>query len=317
MEHYSKGKNVEYDEVLDPELARVLPVAPQDLTWIRIKPGSKVHNMIGPAGTGINGKGIIVISGFGPAVTKVVSCAEVVKRRYKVAHQITKLSSKIVEEHWEPTRDDLEPLKVTREIPNLQIVLSKEAFEGSHLQTKGSLESFLNISKSSGSAQSKHHRRPNSGKKSQNLSKSNSNGNNNSSESAAKELGLENHRKKRQKTNNRNGGGNKGGSTNERQGQNSGSPITNEKPQKNGGPPVNKAQKKDQISTVSTTNDGQQQQTGSLSNQTPQNNKSQKNRSRSNHGQPKTGSSGGDEGQRSTKDTPHKSPSQNMPVKET
>jgi len=287
MEHYFKGKNVEYEEVLDPELAKVLPVAPQEVTWIRVKPGSKVHNMIGPAGTGINEKGVIVISGSGAAVTKVVSCAEVIKRRCKVAHQSSKLCSKIVEEHWEPTRDDLEPLKVTREIPNLQIVLSKGAFEGSHLQSKTSLESFLGISISTGgTGQSKHNnRRSNSSKKSQNSSRgNNNNGNNaNNNESAAKELGLENHRKKRQKTNNKNSN-NQRGSTNERQGIDSS--TTNEKPQKAGGS-VNKS--KDQTST-GLENNGQQQQQQTGSNQTQQNQKGQKKRLSN---PPKTGSNGG------------------------
>ena len=79
MEHYFKGKNVEHDEVLDEELSKVLPA---DFTWIKVKPGTKINNLMGPATAGLKDKGIILISGSGPAITKVVSCAEVVKRRY-------------------------------------------------------------------------------------------------------------------------------------------------------------------------------------------------------------------------------------------
>ena len=68
MENYSKGKNVQHEELLDPELARVLP---QGFKWIRVKPGSKIKNLVGPAASALNEQGIVLISGSGPAVTKV------------------------------------------------------------------------------------------------------------------------------------------------------------------------------------------------------------------------------------------------------
>ena len=68
MEHYFKGENVEYEEVLDPDLSSVLPPDP---TWIRVKPGSKIPNLLGPASASLKDKGIVLISGSGAAVTKV------------------------------------------------------------------------------------------------------------------------------------------------------------------------------------------------------------------------------------------------------
>ena len=78
MEHYFKGKNVEHEEVLDEELSRILP---PEFKWIRVKAGSKINNLMGPATGALKDQGIVLISGSGTAVTKVVSCAEVVKRR--------------------------------------------------------------------------------------------------------------------------------------------------------------------------------------------------------------------------------------------
>jgi len=194
MEHYFKGENVEHEEVLDEELKRVLP---ENHAWIRVKPGSKINNLIGPASAALkDNNGIVLISGSGPALTKVVSCAEVVKRRCKASYQATKLCSRLVEEHWQPTRDDLEPLKVTREIPNLQIALSKEPFETGTRQTRNYIESFLNFE----SNKNKSASRPKGNKNSKGT---NQEWKTNSAQSAAQQLGLQ----KPKRTKNRNGGG--------------------------------------------------------------------------------------------------------------
>lgn len=197
MEHYFKGENVEHEEVVDEELRKVLP---SDHTWIKVKPGSKINNLIGPASAALKGNGIVLISGSGPALTKVVSCAEVVKRRCKASYQTTKLCSRLVEEHWEPTRDDLEPLKVTREIPSLQIALSKEPFETAQRQNRNSLETFLNFTTNKNVSSARPRGNKNNSK--------GSNQDKKSSQSAAKELGLEN---KKPKKNKNRGGGNKNG----------------------------------------------------------------------------------------------------------
>jgi len=222
MEHYFKGENVEHEEVVDEDLRKVLP---SDHTWIKVKPGSKINNLIGPASAALKGSGIVLISGSGPALTKVVSCAEVVKRRCKASYQTTKLCSRLVEENWEPTREDLEPLKVTREIPSLQIALSKEPFETAQRQTRNSLETFLNLSTNKNMSAS----RPRGNKNTKG-----SNQDRKSSQSAAKELGLEN--KKPKKAKNRGGGKNgKEGSKNEPGGENGHKPdISNSDIKKHG-----------------------------------------------------------------------------------
>jgi len=199
MEHYFKGKNVEHEEVLDEELSRILP---PDIKWIKVKAGSKINNLMGPATGALKDQGIVLISGSGTAVTKVVSCAEVVKRRSKASYQSTKLCHRLVEEHWEPTRDDLEPLVVTREIPCLQIALSKEPFETAHRQTRSSIETFLNLSTKKNLNASRNKKSYSNG------------GNNDKGHSSARELGLDNNKPKKprnRKPNGKNAGEGKDG----------------------------------------------------------------------------------------------------------
>ena len=45
--------------------------------------------------------------------------------RCKGTHQITKIGSLTVEEHWDPRTEGLDPLVVTRKIPTIHILLSK------------------------------------------------------------------------------------------------------------------------------------------------------------------------------------------------
>lgn len=81
-----------------------------------------------------------------------VSCAEIVKRRYRVPgslKQWTKISYRTVEEHWDPKTEDLEPIKVTREIPQIDTLLKKSYptdCDNSEINVNISLEEFLNIS---------------------------------------------------------------------------------------------------------------------------------------------------------------------------
>ena len=78
MEHYEKGQNVE------PELTREdipFPGINPEFKWMQVKAGSKLRNIIGPATEAMKEVGSVVFSGHGPAVAKVVSCAEIVKRK--------------------------------------------------------------------------------------------------------------------------------------------------------------------------------------------------------------------------------------------
>lgn len=55
--------------------------------------GSKIRNLLDVALKGFVEKGAIVWTGSGTAISKTISCAEILKRKHK-AHQITKISYK-------------------------------------------------------------------------------------------------------------------------------------------------------------------------------------------------------------------------------
>ena len=82
-----------------------------------------------------------------------VSCTEIVKRRYRQSkppiYQLTKISYRTFEEHWDPKTEDLEPLKVTREIPQIDVLLKKQTSDGCDNSkinmNNATLDVFLNI----------------------------------------------------------------------------------------------------------------------------------------------------------------------------
>jgi hypothetical protein len=88
MEHYSKGKNVE-----EPLEKDSIPInnLPQSFLWMRVNPGTKVRNVLSFALKTFKDEKCVVWSGSGPAVEKTISCVEIMKRRHKSLHQITKI----------------------------------------------------------------------------------------------------------------------------------------------------------------------------------------------------------------------------------
>lgn len=80
MENYVKGKNVELE--LTRQQIHINGLAP-DCTWIKLKAGTKLKNVVGIGQKELKEKGSILITGSGPALSKVISCAEVIKRKYE------------------------------------------------------------------------------------------------------------------------------------------------------------------------------------------------------------------------------------------
>lgn len=139
MENYTKG---EVREVEEP------PVFSLDETGVqmRVTGGSKLKNLMGFAMKKIKEPCIMKIAwnGSGNAVTKTVSCAEIMKRRIKGLHQITKVRFRRVEEYWEPKIEGLERLKVNKDIPAISILLSKDELDKNEpgYQAPGSFDEF-------------------------------------------------------------------------------------------------------------------------------------------------------------------------------
>ena len=63
--------------------------------------------------------------------------------RRKGIQQYTKIGFKKIEEHWEPKTEDLDALKVVREIPNMFILLSKDPLEIQDPPAQKPLAEFL------------------------------------------------------------------------------------------------------------------------------------------------------------------------------
>lgn len=125
VENYSKGENV------DVELKVFVPGCIRDASRIVVSPSTKMRDIITVALDRLKTEEQLLWIGSGPAAVKAVSCVEVVKRRIKTLHQITQLAYKMVEEYWDPKQEGLDRLKVTREVPTVVILLSKQPLDPS------------------------------------------------------------------------------------------------------------------------------------------------------------------------------------------
>jgi len=78
-------------------------------------------------------KQFIVIAATGNALTKAVTSAEIIKRRFKGLHQLTKLGSQEIVDEYEPIEEGLDKVSETRNLPFIEIKLSKEGLDSSAL----------------------------------------------------------------------------------------------------------------------------------------------------------------------------------------
>eukprot|EP00406_Dinophysis_acuminata_P052321 CAMPEP_0179302542 /NCGR_PEP_ID=MMETSP0797-20121207/48120_1 /TAXON_ID=47934 /ORGANISM="Dinophysis acuminata, Strain DAEP01" /LENGTH=218 /DNA_ID=CAMNT_0021012079 /DNA_START=20 /DNA_END=673 /DNA_ORIENTATION=+ len=73
----------------------------------------------------------VVIKATGNALTKAVTLAEIVKRRFKDLHQITSLGSTEIVDEYEPLEEGLDKVTDTRNVSVIEIKLSKEPLDTS------------------------------------------------------------------------------------------------------------------------------------------------------------------------------------------
>ncbi|XP_051812882.1 ribonuclease P protein subunit p25-like protein [Acanthochromis polyacanthus] len=151
MENYSKARTVERPSVCP------FSGLPADTPEIRVKDGSKIRNLLRFALSRMEAKPRaaeeeegggeeerqeaagrplckhLVFTAYGKSVSKAITCAEIVKRRLKGLHQLTKLLYGTVDETWEPLEPDagLDSLTVSRNLPSIWILLSREPLDGS------------------------------------------------------------------------------------------------------------------------------------------------------------------------------------------
>jgi len=73
----------------------------------------------------------VIIKATGNALTKAVTLAEVLKRRFKDLHQITNLTSTEIVDEYEPLEEGLDRVTDTRSLPVIEVTLSKEPLDTS------------------------------------------------------------------------------------------------------------------------------------------------------------------------------------------
>ncbi|KYO21274.1 ribonuclease P protein subunit p25 isoform B [Alligator mississippiensis] len=133
MENFRKVKTSEEDSPLP-----FTGLAP-DVVEMKVKEGSKIRNLMGFAMSRMELKGTrqIVFSGCGRAVTKTITCVEIMKRKLGGLHQVTKVRYKTLVEVWE-NKDPLpngqvETLTVHKNVPSICILLSKDPLDPSEM----------------------------------------------------------------------------------------------------------------------------------------------------------------------------------------
>merc|ERR1719201_3266277 len=73
----------------------------------------------------------VVVKATGNALTKAVTAAEVIKRRFAGLHQITNLGSTEIVDEYEPLEEGLDKVVDTRSVSFVEITLSKEPLDTS------------------------------------------------------------------------------------------------------------------------------------------------------------------------------------------
>ncbi|CAN9514419.1 unnamed protein product [Ophioblennius macclurei] len=140
MENYSKARSV--------ESACACPFSglPADTPQVLVKDGSKIRNLLRFALSRMENKprppeeeeearGVrpeeqtsrqLVFTASGRGVAKAITCVEMVKRRVKGLHQLTRLAYRTVVEVWEPLEPaaGLDSLTVSRNVPGIWILLT-------------------------------------------------------------------------------------------------------------------------------------------------------------------------------------------------
>nr|XP_046254491.1 ribonuclease P protein subunit p25-like protein [Scatophagus argus] len=156
MENYSKARTEERPSVCP------FPGLSPDTPEVHVKDGSKIRNLLRyalsrmepdpraaedggrptPEGGGVaverqqEGRGQlfcrqIVFTATGKGASKAITCAEIVKRRVKGLHQLTRLLYSTMVEVWEPLEPaaGLDSLTASRNVPAIWILLSREPLD--------------------------------------------------------------------------------------------------------------------------------------------------------------------------------------------
>ncbi|NXF11747.1 RPP25 protein, partial [Smithornis capensis] len=129
MENFRKVRTSE------EEMPLPFPDLPPDVVEMKVKEGSKIRNLMNFAMAQMELKGSrqIVFSGCGRAVTKTITCVEIMKRKLGGLHQVTKVRYKTVLEVWENQNllpdSPAQNLTVHKNVPSICILLSRDPLD--------------------------------------------------------------------------------------------------------------------------------------------------------------------------------------------
>ncbi|XP_042333351.1 ribonuclease P protein subunit p25 [Sceloporus undulatus] len=129
MENFQKVKTSEEESSLP------FSGLPSDVVEMKVKEGSKIRNLMGFAmgRMALDETRQIVFSGCGRAVTKTITCVEIMKRKLGGLHQVTKVQYKTLLEVWENKdprpEGQAEHLTVHKNVPSICILLSKDPLD--------------------------------------------------------------------------------------------------------------------------------------------------------------------------------------------
>lgn len=104
---------------------------------MRVKEGTKIRNLLHFAISRLQGEGHVdpvsqvMFTGLGRAITKTITCAEIVKRKVQGLHQVSKLQYMNIQELWQ--NQEGERMNVCKTVPSIYILLSKEPLDPQEL----------------------------------------------------------------------------------------------------------------------------------------------------------------------------------------
>ncbi|PKK25274.1 ribonuclease P/MRP 25kDa subunit [Columba livia] len=129
MENFRKVRTSEEESPLP------FPDLPPNVVEMKVKEGSKIRNLMNfaMAQMELKGRRQIVFSGSGRAVTKTITCVEIMKRKLGGLHQVTKVRYKTLWEVWE-NQDPLpggtaQSMTVHKNVPSICILLSRDPLD--------------------------------------------------------------------------------------------------------------------------------------------------------------------------------------------
>ncbi|XP_012674036.2 uncharacterized protein LOC105892329 [Clupea harengus] len=115
-----------------------IPGLAEGVLEMRVREGSKIRNLLGFAMARMQG-GVqhggrtalsqVLFTGSGRAITKTITCAEIMKRQIRGLHQVSKLQHCTVREEWEGGDSIGSRMTIHRMVPAICILLSKEALD--------------------------------------------------------------------------------------------------------------------------------------------------------------------------------------------